>query len=208
MLQEKHIVTRKLHPAYVQLARKNAKIFTDAKLPSHLRHVEERGRTESIDSFVGNMAALMASVHLFGDKKKYEDAAWVANKFPAMRKVLKNDVLDDGGCDIIGLNIDFKASLIRNENKNLLSYNAPVRPHEFYSTHIYLFIFMEALEGKTDDEKISCVDWRSHIMGWCVGQDYIDDHGQEPNGTGVFEGAHVLPVTALNPVIPWVWQSG
>ena len=93
----------------------------------------------------------------------------------------------DGGSDIIGCNLDFKAcewSLIG--ARPLDQVFLPVRPNERHDQWIYVLVLVEPRQDA------------AHIVGWVRDEDI----GPEPNGTGVFEGAHVIAVPDLQAPLP------
>ena len=96
----------------------------------------------------------------------------------------------DGGSDIIGSNIDFKScewSLVG--ARPLTEVFLPVRPHERHEQWLYVLVLVEPKKDA------------AHIVGWARDEEITG----APNGTGVFEGAHVIRVPDLHEPLPLRW---
>jgi hypothetical protein len=95
----------------------------------------------------------------------------------------------DGGYDVPGAKIDFKASEIRNHDKPLLDYNLAIRPKERHKEWTYFLIL------------INFVQRRGHIIGWATDEMLPD----QPEADGIFKGAYIIKARELNPLPPVKW---
>lgn len=96
----------------------------------------------------------------------------------------------DGGEDVLGANIDFKASLWRFPEGR---YHLCVRPRERHSGWVYI----HALVPKFDVAANSVF-----LTGW-ASDDMLPD---EPDSDGPLSGAFTIPVDELNEMMPIRWR--
>ena len=134
------------------------------------------------DQMVGQIGTYAGHKLLFGNAQLYRLSRYFANIYP-MR--------GDGGSDVPGANIDFKASLRRSPDRPLIDYRLAVRPAERHAGMIYMLVVVEA-------------DYtHAHIVGW-LAESALP---AEPESAGVFAGAYVVKGGALNPVMPIHWWN-
>jgi len=147
---------------------------------------DNRMATLSEDQLVGQIGQYVGSLWLFGSTDSYVQARWIANQ---------NPTVGDGGSDIIGANLDFKASRVRNKERDLLSYRLAVRPRERHTGWVYVLILVTKL---TRGEPVT-----AQMIGWAADAMLP----VQPEISGVFQGAFTLPGHKLNPLPPihWLW---
>jgi hypothetical protein len=157
---------------------------------SNIRNSQERKDNLSIDQFIGQIGCYVGNKILQGAPfpMGYLTSRWVANLHP-------ND--GDGGFDIPGANLDFKASLMR-KNPDPLSYNLLVRPRERHKDWIYVLVLVEN-QNLPPEEWVSSI---VHIVGWATD----DMLPVEPSTDQRFSGAYVLGTEELHPFLPIQWR--
>lgn len=150
---------------------------------SHVRG-EDRGACLLEDQLVGQIGQWAGCVYLFGNDYLYNVSRALANAYPTR---------GDGGTDIPGLNVDFKASLMR-ASDNTMDYYLPVRPSERGKGKIYILVLVQLYENKSAT---------AYIVGWAT-----DETLPPVEREGVFRGAHVIKACELNPLPPFKWFGG
>jgi hypothetical protein len=149
---------------------------------------KDRKKNLKIDQLVGQVGQYAGSLWLFGSPDPYLQSRWVANQ---------NPTTGDGGSDFIGSNIDFKASLVRNSSRDLLSYRLAVRPRERHDDWIYVLVLVTKLK-KPNPVEACLIGWASDSM--------LPSHADT---AGVFTGAFTLRAADLHPLPPlrWLWRT-
>jgi hypothetical protein len=148
---------------------------------SHIRGAADRQDKLRQDQIVGMIGAFAGTKTLFGDVRLFRLQRYFANLYPT---------IGDGGSDVPGANIDFKASLIANKQKPLLDYKLAVRPRERHARTVYVLILIELEPAPA----ASLIGWASDEM-----------LPAKPETDGPFAGAYVIPARALHPVMPLRW---
>ncbi len=149
-------------------------------------HIRGDNRQEKLmeDQLVGQIGQYIGSQWLYGSPRPYLEARYVANK---------NPTVGDGGSDIIGSNLDFKASLVRHPGRDPLEYRLAVRPRERHQGWVYMLVLVTHLTRK-QPVKALLVGWASDRM-----------LPQRPEDSGVFKGAFTINARDLHPVPPITW---
>lgn len=181
MIESRHIITRELNGHFMPIARAHAKrACVGGK--SNIRSGDDRAATLSEDQLVGQLGAMAGCLYMYGNIERYMTTRFYANQNPD---------LGDGGFDIPGLNVDFKASLMR-ASVNPLDYKLVVRPRERHEGWIYFLVLIE---------NITEVSALTHMVGW-----FPDDELPTPSTGGVFSGAHVVGSHNLYRLPPHAWK--
>jgi hypothetical protein len=182
MIEYEDVITINLRKSDMGLIRRMARA-AEVGGSSQIRKGQERTDNLSIDQLVGQIGTYVGCKYLQGDIKDYRVSRYYANKAPTV---------GDGGADVTGSNIDFKASEIRNPNKDLLTYKLLVRPRERHDDWVYVLILVS---------NITETGATAHIMGWA-------DTNMLPGKTeesGIFKGAYMLEASELKPLPPLRW---
>lgn len=173
----------------VDLCRRNAKLACLGGRSS-VRGADRMAALK-VDQFVGQLGNAALSVYLTGGVEAYERSREEANAEPWR---------GDGGCDLAGLPLDVKTSLMRN-SRDPYDYRLIVRPAELHDGHTYVLALVEhpAWEGDTlrhmREAAVNLVGWaRREGLG-------------SPEVAGMFAGAYVLKATLLNPMMPVMWRA-
>jgi len=148
----------------------------------------DRQTTLREDQLVGQVGQYVGSMWLFGSADPYMKSRWVANQ---------NPTVGDGGSDIIGANLDFKASMARNPNRDLLDYRLAVRPRERHPEWIYVLILVTQMK-KPKPVLANLIGWATDAM-----------LPKTPSTSGVFSGAFTVKARDLHPLPPfqWLWRA-
>jgi hypothetical protein len=93
----------------------------------------------------------------------------------------------DGGTDVLGLNVDVKASLMRS-SPDAWRYNLLCRSPEPASVYVLALV-------PTEMDRV-------HLMGWATGESLLET---EPVSYGPLEGARAIPALQLFPLPPFRW---
>lgn len=152
---------------------------------------EDRAALLKVDQFIGQLGNAALSVYLTGDTVVYIRTREKANEAPWR---------GDDGCDLDGLPLDVKTSLMRN-SRDPYDYRLIVRPAELHDGHTYVLALVEhpSWEGDTlrhmREATVNLVGWaRREGLG-------------SPEVAGMFAGAYVLKATLLNPMMPVEWRA-
>jgi hypothetical protein len=186
-VSEQNIITWRIHPTDMPLLVRMAKAACIGG-GSHIRDGQSRQDALQEDQLVGQIGQYVGSLWLYGSTDPYKQSRWLANLRPTE---------GDGGSDVIGANIDFKTSRVRNTGRDLLQYRLAVRPRERHTGWIYFLILVTHLcKGEPVIAK---------MVGWAAD----DMLPEQPETTGVFSGAFTLPAHQLHPVPPihWLWNK-
>lgn len=201
MVTEDQIIKIHLTKPWITIAMSQARAFTDAGLPSKIRHVEARGSTENEDALTGHLAHVAVAKYLWGYDgiNQYVHACEKANMLPLVRKVTGDKHVSDNGEDFINLGLDVKASLIRTSQQPI-NHNSPVRPREWHPNIIYVQCLVET-SGDLYGSSSFTAD--VYVCGWQTAEAYKAKGKSEG---GVFKGAYLIPVKELNPMMPMLWR--
>ena len=208
MITKDQIIEIHLTKPWIAIAMRQARAFTDAELPSNIRHVESRGSTEDEDALTGHFAHIAVAKHLWGydGVNQYIHACEKANMLPLVRKVTGDKYISDNGEDFINLGLDVKASLIRTSQEPI-NHNSPVRPREWHPNIIYvqcLVRISRAPKATAESRDPSSFAVDVYICGWQMAEAYKAKGESEG---GVFKGAYVIPIKELNPMMPMLWRT-
>ena len=196
-IREDQIIEINLTKPWIAIARQQATAFTGAGLPSHIRHVEARGKTEDEDAMTGHLCHIAVAKYLWSSNgiMQYQHSCEKANMLPLARKMTGNKHISDDGEDFINLGLDVKGSLIRTDLPPI-KHNSPVRPREWHpNTTIVQCLLSQEKEGQNNRKVYLC--------GWETSEAY-KAKGEAKEGT--FKGAYVIPIKDLNPMMPMMWR--
>lgn len=191
MVNREQIVEMWLNVAEINYCVQQAK-FAEIGGHSNIRSGEDRANKLGIDQLVGQIGQYALSIYLFGEPGQYYIQRMAANLQPT---------IGDQGQDILGLNVDCKTSLKRN-NKDPLTYRLLVRPQERHANWCYIL----ALVHPNDQKKILLTEpIMIQLVGWA-------SDGELPvdcEVSGPFKGAHILKAPHLNPLpnMMWHWRK-
>ena len=146
-----------------------SRIFTDR---------QDRLARQAMDALVGQLGTLAGYKYMTGGTDGYIRSRYMQNKTPHQ---------GDGGEDIVGANIDFKASLWRYPEK---PYHLCVRPRERHEGWVYI----HALVPQTTKEVL--------LTGWASDAELP----AAPNADGPLAGAFALPLSSLHAMMPIQWR--
>lgn len=150
---------------------------------SQIRNGDTRQANLAQDQIVGQVGNYAGHKLLFGDVVRFRLSRYFADIYPTQ---------GDGGSDVPGANIDFKASRLK-PGRSPIEYNLLVRPHERHTGTVYIQIVVDL-----DAEPVT-----AHICGWLAEHELPD----EPLKSGVLAGAYAVPVVNLHPLPPLRWYS-
>jgi len=143
---------------------------------SEVRQKEERQNYLSDDQIVGQVCTCGATIWLLGDAgvEKYNLTRAEQNLHPGV---------GDGGDDIPPFRIDVKGSMVRNINKDILSYNLLVRPLERHKNGIYVLALS--------------IPPKVVLIGW----EFNNNLPEKVESEGIFKGAYRKIAKDLKPMI-------
>lgn len=133
------------------------------------------------DQLIGQLGAYAGHRYLFGHGHLYAISRWYQNRNPCQ---------GDGGYDIPGANVDFKASRVG--ARPLIDYSLHVRPRERRRGWIYILVGVDVQEDGAE----------AILAGWAREEELP----REPDPDGVFVGAYSMPVRDLHPLPPFRWE--
>lgn len=137
----------------------------------------DRSRNLEADQLVGMIGAYVGHKVMFGHTHLFRLSRWFADLDPTR---------GDGGSDVPGANIDFKASLLRS-SRRLIEHRLFVRMNERHPGTVYVLILVE--------QDFS----QAHIVGWIKSEDLPKEARDE------FPGRLTVDAADLNPVMPVRW---
>lgn len=181
MISIEDIVTINISASEMSFVKKMA-LKAELGGQSSIRDREDRIKSLEIDQLVGQIGTYAGSKFLLGDTKDYRVSRWYANQ---------NKWSGDAGSDITGANVDFKTSLVRKKERDILDYRLLVRPKEYHENWVYILNLVTSLNA--DHAEVKIVGWASSRMLPPIARD------------GLFAGAHVLSAKELNPIPPYCW---
>lgn len=177
------INTVKIEPWEMGLIKSNARKAEIGGM-SHVRKGDDRALNLEDDQVIGQIGNLALSLYFTGDNRLYKIARYVANR---------NPLVGDHGEDLIGSNLDVKASLMR-RSQDPMTYHLLVRPWERHEDWTYILALVEpVVDGATD----------VHLVGW-ASDNMLPD---EPSMDNRFKGAYCMKATDLVPLPPVMWKS-
>jgi len=182
MIKSSDIITMHLRKPEMAIIRKMAQA-AEVGGCSQIRKGSDRSDNLSVDQLVGQIGTYAGCKYLQGDIKDYRVSRYYANKAPTV---------GDGGADITGSNIDFKASAIRNSSKPMTTYKLLVRPRELHDGWVYILVLVSDL---TDTSATA------NLVGWASTQMLP----KSPESEGIFKGAYMLQAEDLSPLPPFRW---
>lgn len=141
-----------------------------------------RAENLEIDQLVGALGEMAVALYLTGNSHVWKLTKWA--RFQCFSQ-------NDGGEDILGLNLDVKTSLVRS-TLPLGDHRLGVRQEEIRDDTVYMLCLVTEL---TDDSATI------EIMGWAAREDLPDI----PVNSGPWDGAHCLPAGRLRPLPPIRW---
>lgn len=157
---------------------------------SHVRKAD-RQATMELDGLTGHLA--MLAFHEYMQPHgvfTYATMRWYQDKSPAT---------GDGGHDYPQLNVDVKASRIRDPERHLVrGYHLIVRPAERHEDWIYVCALVDFDDGWQDAGAGAIV----HLIGWATTAMF--PYKVAPKG--MFEGAYVLACSELKALMPFRWS--
>lgn len=148
---------------------------------SSVRDAEDRMDALEQDQIVGQLGQMALSLWKDGHLGEYLIQRAVANADP---------LRGDGGSDLVGSNVDVKASLMRSSD-DPLSYRLPVRPAELHDGWVYVLALVDPMMTRV---------W---LVGWATSEDL---EGVRPAIDGPFLGARCIPAVRLRPLPPIDWS--
>jgi hypothetical protein len=129
---------------------------------------------------IGQLGQLIGCKWKDGTILSYLQHRWVTNQNPKS---------PDVGSDVIGSNIDFKASLMR-RSQDPETYNLGIKTKEKKPGMVYI----QVLIGKEWD--------KAYLTGWATTEMFPC----EPLTEGAWAGTYKIPVNQLNPLPPFKWN--
>lgn len=142
---------------------------------------EERMDRIAEDQVVGQLGQMALAIWKDGHLGAYHEQRSLANASP-----LKGD----GGSDLVGANVDVKASLMRGST-DPMRYRLAVRPREMHGGWVYVLALVEPLMTAVS------------LVGWATSDD-LASRGVEADGP--FSGARCIPAGELRPLPPFDWE--
>lgn len=165
-----------------------AKLYAEASSiagSSAVREREDRLDNLKTDAIVGHLGNMALCLYWHGTLDHYRQMRWMQDRFPHV---------GDGGADLPGMNVDVKASLIRNAEKPMKDYHLVVRPREFHDDHVYIL----GLVQRTDHGA------RVYLVGWETAEElktyYQDDDDN------IFKGAYAMKADRLQWLPPMTYD--
>jgi len=178
MVSRDDIVGVFLSPEQMSACSKHAELCSICGQSNVHTDKEERKDVLSCDQVVGQVCTCAATMWL---GSSYDNGFSYYDRVRRKQNLTPYD--GDGGDDIPPYRIDVKGSLVRNDAKDLLSYNLLVRPKERHAGLIYLMAlhFTPSIVA---------------LVGWALETD-LPVTGET---FGVFSGAYRLSAASLRPV--------
>lgn len=178
MISKDDIITHRLAPWELALCKRHAQA-AEIGGTSHIRTGEDRAKELSRDQLVGQIGQYVGTHWLTGGHHLYQISRWVANQYPYS---------GDGGTDIPGANIDFKASRLA-MTRPISQHHLLVRPAERGPGRVYVLILVELTTSV------------AYLVGWAKDADLPSEVEQG----GPFDGTHKLAAAELHPLPPLRW---
>lgn len=150
---------------------------------SQIRSGADRRENLEQDQLVGQIGNYAGHKHFFGNANLYRISRWYADIYPTM---------GDGGSDVPGANIDFKASRLK-PGRSVTDYRLLVRPAERHPGTVYVLIVVDL-----DADPV-----KAHLVGWAAEHELP----AETLTTGPLAGAYALPAAELHPLPPIQWYK-
>ncbi len=188
MVTEQDVFSMEITPADMQIIRPMAALQRKVgQGGSQFRPLSDRIANHHQDSEIGMIGTYAGLKYLTGSPHQFYQARWFQNLMP---------YTGDGGSDVPGANIDFKARCWRHESLGLFDHKFAVRPKERHPNWIYIHLVIKPL---IDDYTTV------YFVGWL--RDGMLPAKPEQRQESVFRGAFVLAARRLNPLPPitWAW---
>lgn len=141
---------------------------------SHIRKRSDRMANLSEDQLVGQLGEFALCRWMRNEKAYWE----------RREAIDKNPWVGDDGVDYPGFHLDVKTSLMR-RHMDPSKYNLPVRPAERHDENVYILALVEPI--------IMMDMFYVWLIGWAK-----DEELPSPRKTGIFQGAHLMPVNKLH----------
>lgn len=188
MISNKQIIEYKLDRNSLAI------IYQDAKLAclggkSHVRNGDDRQDSLIIDQMVGLIGNYAGAIWRDGDARAYLDQRHAQNRLASV---------GDGGYDLPRCRIDFKSSMMR-YSQDPSTYNLLVRPQERKAGWIYVCVLVSKFDLDSLKEKAELL---VYMTGWLHDRQLPKDVEK----SGPFQGAHVVSVMNLQPLIPFYYE--
>lgn len=181
MVNQSQVITVVIYKREMEKVREEAKKAVDSiKGYRTIRDQRDKAELEK-DIFIGLLGEYGGVKHLFGDTSLF---------FKGREKINKDPVAGDGGSDVLGANIDFKASAVP-YNQSLLHLHLIVPEKEYRPETVYVFAGVDIKE----DEAIV------RLVGWEVGRDLK---------RGIFQlypDRYAKKLREINPLLPVRWNQ-
>lgn len=143
---------------------------------------EERMDRLAMDQVVGQLGQMALAIWKDGHLGAYHEQRAIADADPTS---------GDGGSDIVGCNVDVKASLMR-ASPDPMAYRLAVRPAEMHSGWVYVLALVRPMLTHVE------------LVGWATSEDL---ERVEPTTDGPFSGARCIPAPSLRPLMPMRWRD-
>ena len=178
MINKNDIIIHRLQPAELQLCQNYAKLAEIGGI-SQIRAGKSRSQELSTDQLIGQIGQYVGTCWLTGNQHQYQLSRWVANQYPYS---------GDGGTDILGANVDFKASRL-SMSRPISEHHLLVRPAERKKNYLYILILVDL----------------KNLLVYLVGWASEADLPQQVEIDGQFLGAYKLIAKNLNQLMPLRW---
>jgi len=183
-LRPEHLVHIPMTQDLLRLAQRQAKLACIGGR-SNIREDDDRQDNLIIDQTVGQIGQIALALWKDGHVGEYLSQRAAANAYPTQ---------GDGGGDLLGSNIDVKASRLKPDAAPM-RYRLAVRPAELHEGWMYVLCLVEPMLTSAT------------LVGWATAEELSDEGADE---YGVFAGAYTLQATELHrmPPIDWTRKSG
>lgn len=191
MVTNSQIVQIVLSSAELNFIRSFAKVAEIGGRSEIYKDNEERQKRLAENQLTGQIGTYAGHKYWFGHTHLYRVGRYYANKYPFS---------GDGGSDVPGANIDFKATLARNLSRDILDYDLLVREKEYKPETIYVHILVIADFEQNQSAVVN-------INGWATGnmlRYYTKEEAEKARLPKGFFG-YALGVRNLNPLPPVSW---
>jgi hypothetical protein len=148
---------------------------------SNVREGADRDDRLVEDQLVGQIGEAAGILWWYGSIEPYLKSREIANATPWK---------GDGGTDVRGLHLDFKASMMRGPQDPSFYY-LPVRPRERHKGCVYVRVLMPKFKLEDLSNGLNV-----YIAGWAKESDLPDKMEED----GIFDGAYLLESSKLRPV--------
>lgn len=185
MVQQRQVVEVCLSKAELDFIHQKAKtcgIGGDGRV----RNPKDRAENYEVDQLVGQIGSYVGCRHLFGDVTLYRISRSIASRYPTS---------SDGGSDIPGANVDFKATHWKTV-KPMLDHHLLVRAGEYHLNTVYVGILV----------KFEDVTAKAFIVGWQESS-MLTKYDVTPKELPAGFVGYAAKFSELNPMMPLRWWS-